>query len=128
VIYLDSSVVLAQVLMEDRRPYEQLWRSPLTSSRLLEYEVFNRVHIRRLEQAQLELVHRFLEAVEFIEMSRQVLVRALEPWPISIRTLDALHLATMDFLRKNGESVELASYDSRLVAAAQALGIAPAEL
>jgi hypothetical protein len=42
--------------------------------------------------------------------------------------LDALHLATMDFLRGNGASVELASYDSRLFAAARALGINAAKL
>jgi hypothetical protein len=34
----------------------------------------------------------------------------------------------MHHLRASGESVELASYDSRLVAAAQALGIAIAPL
>jgi predicted nucleic acid-binding protein len=56
-------------------------------------------------------------------MSQIALARALEPWPVSLRTLDALHLATMDFLRLQGEAVKLASYDTRLVAAARALGI-----
>jgi hypothetical protein len=50
------------------------------------------------------------------------LARALEPFPIPLRTLDALHLATMDFLRRNDGAIELASYDNRLIAAAQALG------
>ena len=108
--------------MEDRRPYEELWRSRLTSSRLLEYEVINRIYARRMERAQLDLARRFLGAVEFVEMTQQVLVRVLEPWPVSVRTLDALHLATMDFLRKRGEPIELASFDHRLSAAAQALG------
>ncbi|HYU11198.1 MAG TPA: hypothetical protein VEK82_01385 [Stellaceae bacterium] len=58
-----------------------------------------------------------------IEMTERVLVRALTPFPIPVRTLDALHLATIEFLRAQGETVELASYDNRLVAAAQALGI-----
>jgi hypothetical protein len=52
----------------------------------------------------------------------------LQPFPISVRTLDALHLATMDFLRVGGEPVELASYDSRLIAAARAIGIPLAAL
>lgn len=58
-----------------------------------------------------------------IELTRLSLRRALEPFPVGVRTLDALHLATMDFTRDSGESVQLASYDNRLIAAAQALGI-----
>jgi hypothetical protein len=45
-----------------------------------------------------------------------------------VRTLDALHLATADYLRRQGEPVELASYDNRLIAAVQALGISLAAL
>jgi hypothetical protein len=52
-----------------------------------------------------------------------VLASALEPFLVGIRTLDALHLASIDLIRANGETVELASYDRRLRAAAQQLGI-----
>jgi hypothetical protein len=51
------------------------------------------------------------------------LARALEPFPGTVRTLDALHLASVEFLRNRGQSVELATYDKRLMEAAQALGI-----
>ena len=54
-----------------------------------------------------------------VVLSRLVLGRALEPFPIRVRTLDGLHLATVDFLRTQREPVELASYDNRLVAAAR---------
>jgi hypothetical protein len=37
--------------------------------------------------------------------------------------LDGLHLATVEFLRAQGEPVELASYDNRLLAATRALGV-----
>ena len=57
-----------------------------------------------------------------VELTPDALIRALAPFPIPVRTLDGLHLATMDFLRLNGQTVELASYDLRLNAAAQALG------
>jgi len=53
-----------------------------------------------------------------------VLARALQPFPVPVRTLDRLHLATIEFIRAQGETVELASYDNRLLAAARALGIA----
>jgi hypothetical protein len=42
--------------------------------------------------------------------------------------LDALHLPTMDFLHKSGEAVELATYDSCLLAAARVFGIPLAAL
>jgi hypothetical protein len=54
-------------------------------------------------------------------MAPQVLARALEPFPTAVRTLDALHLAAMEFLRTSGQTVELACYDERLLAAARAM-------
>jgi len=61
-------------------------------------------------------------------MSDAALARAQEPFPVAVRTLDALHLATMEFLRNQGAAVTLASYDSRLLTVAQALGISAALL
>jgi hypothetical protein len=42
--------------------------------------------------------------------------------------LDGLHLATVEFLRAEGHEIELATYDRRLAAAAQALGVPLATL
>jgi len=36
--YVETSVILAQLLAEDRYPPESLWADPLVSSRLTEYE------------------------------------------------------------------------------------------
>ena len=66
--------------------------------------------------------------VVLMELDEPVLARALEPFPVAIRTLDAIHLATVDFIGKGGETVELASYDNRLLASARALGIEIAAL
>jgi hypothetical protein len=123
VIYLDSSVALAHLLAEDRSPPESLWRQPLASSRLLEYEVWNRIHARRLGDSHGEAVRELIGRLALIEMAAPVLARALEPFPIPVRTLDALHLASIEFLRVRRQKVELASYDDRLLAAARALGI-----
>lgn len=122
-IYLDASVALAQLFAEDRTPPRDLWREPLTASRLLQYEVWTRVHARRLDAPHGEKVRELLDGVAYIELAPPVLARALEPFPLPVRTLDALHLATMDFLRGHGQAVELASYDARLLAGAQALRI-----
>jgi hypothetical protein len=128
VIYLDSSVALAQLFAEDRQPPEALWREPLTASRLLQYEVWARVHARRLEVQHGEKVRELLDGVAYIELAPLVLARALEPFPVPVRTLDALHLATIDFLRGRGQAIELASYDERLLGAARALRIPTCEL
>jgi predicted nucleic acid-binding protein len=128
VTYIDSSVVLAYLLGESRTPSTAFWDAALVSSRLLEYEVWNRIRARQLARSWGSEARALLAGVELIEMTELVLARALEPFPIPVRTLDALHLATSEFLRGQGESVALASYDNRLLAAAQALGISIAAL
>ena len=120
-IYLDTSVALAHLLAEDRSPPEWLWQEPLISSRLLEYEVWTRIHARKLSESHADEVRALLSRVAFVELSPPVLGRALEPFPRPVRTLDALHLAAMDFLQKQGQVIDLASYDDRLIGAARAL-------
>ena len=46
IVYVDTSVVLARLFAEDRSPPDAFWKQRLVASRLLEYEVFNRVHAR----------------------------------------------------------------------------------
>ena len=59
----------------------------------------------------------------FVELTPVVLTRALEPFPLPVRTLDALHLASIEFLRAQRQSVTLASYDERMVRVARELGV-----
>jgi hypothetical protein len=63
-----------------------------------------------------------------MELSDSVLARALAPSPILGRTLDTLHLATVELIRATGEAIELASYDNRRIAAALAPDIPVAAL
>ena len=123
-IYLDTSVALAHLLAEDQSPPEKLWQEPLISSRLLEYEIWTRIHARKLTRSHADEVRSLLSRVALIELSPPVLARALEPFPKPVRTLDALHLAAMDFLQKQGQTVTLAAYDNRLISAARALRFA----
>ena len=122
-IYLDSSVALADLLSEDRRSSPDIWNQDLTSSRLLEYEVWNRLHARGLAQSHAREVTALFDKIYLVELSPIVLRRALNPFAIPVRTLDALHLATIDHLRAEGEAVELATFDRRMTTAARALGI-----
>ena len=122
-VYLDTSVALAHLLAEDRSPSEKLWGETLISSRLLEHEVWNRIHARGLGRSHGEVVRALIARVALIEMAPPVLARALDPFAVAVRTLDALHLASLEFVRSRLQTVELASLDERLLAGARALGI-----
>ncbi len=122
-VYLDTSVALAHLFAADRVPPVELWDEPLVSSRLLEYEIWTRMHARGLAATHSEAAQLLVSRVAMLELSLPVLSRALEPFPTAVRTLDALHLSSIEFLRALGQDVRLAAYDGRMVAAAQRLGI-----
>ena len=122
-IYVDTSVVLAELLAEDRRPPARLWDEILVASRLLEYEIWTRLYARQLAKSHGEAARLLIGRIALLELSPPVLARALEPFPTSVRTLDALHLASCDYLRNQGQSMALASYDGRMIALARAMGI-----
>jgi predicted nucleic acid-binding protein len=121
-IYADTSVVLAQLLAEDRRPPAGLWQEALVSSRLLEYEIWNRVNARKLARSHGEAARSLIGRLALLELAPPVLARALEPFPEPVRTLDALHLASADFLRSQGQQLKVATYDERMARAARSLG------
>jgi hypothetical protein len=123
-IYLDSSVALAYLLSEDRFPPDELWEAQLVSSRLLECELWNRINARQMQNSHGDAVRNLIGRVALVEMVGPVLTRALQPFPVPVRTLDAIHLAAIEFVRAQKQSVQLASYDERLLAAARLLGIA----
>ncbi len=122
-IYLDTSVAVAHLLAEDRQPPDSLWAEPLVSSRLLEYELWTRIHGRRLGASHGELVRALLGRLALLELAPVVLKRALEPFPAPVRTLDALHLASLEFIRQQRATVSLASYDDRMRTAARRMKI-----
>lgn len=122
-IYVDPSVLLAQLLAEDRRPPRGLWDEPLIASRLAEYEVWNRIDARSLAESHGEAARQLLARVAMVELSPVALRRALEPFPAPVRTLDALHLASLDYLRAQRLRVTLATYDERMARAAREMSI-----
>ncbi|HEX9466510.1 MAG TPA: PIN domain-containing protein [Alphaproteobacteria bacterium] len=122
-IYVDSSVALAHLLAEDRSPPVSFWEGDLISSRLLEYEIWTRIHARKLGPSHGDDVRELIGRMAMIELAPPVLARAVDPFPVAVRTLDALHLASLEFLRARGQTIELATYDQRLAAAAQTLAI-----
>lgn len=122
-IYLDASVALAQLLVEDRHPPDAFWAADLVSSRLLEYEIWRRIHTRGLAKSHGEQVLALLDGVSLVELDPTVLARAVEPFPFPVCALDALHLATVEYLRAVGQRLQLATYDVRMRHAADRLEI-----
>lgn len=90
--------------------------------------MYSRLH--REERSDLRLVR----AAELIgvpltlDLSAEVLERARHPFPVPLRTLEALHLASADWLRREGFTVDFATYDERLRQAALVMGFPVAEM
>ncbi len=122
-IYVDTSVLLAQLLAEDLRPPASLWVESLVSSRLAEYEIRNRLNARRLTESHGEAARQLIGRVSLVELSPVTLRRALDPFPGRVRTLDALHLASLHYLRERGLDVSLATYDTRMADVAGKMAI-----
>jgi predicted nucleic acid-binding protein len=122
-IYVDTSVVLAHVLAEDRGPADSLWGETLITSRLTHYETWVRLHGRMLTASHGNVAREVLGRLAVVELNPVVLERALEPFPLVVRTLDALHLATLAFLIGQRQRPTLATYDARMAAAATKLGV-----
>jgi len=123
VIYLDTSVAIAELFAEDRKAPEALWSEPLVSSRLLEYELWTRVNERGTARTHGDGVRDILARVSLVELLPSVLARAIEPFPVPVRTLDALHLATAHHLAAAHQRLTIATFDDRMRRAAEALGL-----
>ena len=127
-IYVDTSVALAQLLAEDRHPPASLWSETLVASRLMEYEVWTRLHGRKLAHSHGDAARELIGRIAMLELSPPVLTRALGAFPVPVRTLDALHLASCEYLRGRGQTIVLASYDRRMTDVARAMDVPVLEL
>ena len=126
--YIDASVALAHLFLEGRRPHHEFWESTLVSSRLLEYEIWTVLHARAFAQSHGDAAGALLARITLLELAPPVITRALGAFPVAVRTLDALHLASIDYLRQQRQAVELATYDRRMRAAAEAMEIPVVDL
>ncbi len=124
-IYVDTSVALALLLAERRRPPDSLWRESLVSSRLLTYEIWSRLHVYDVQEVHRDTARLFIGRVSLIEMTPTVLDWIVDsiPMDVNLRTLDAIHMATCIYLKNAGQEISLASYDERMSAVAKTLNI-----
>ncbi len=130
--YLDASVLLRIVLGQRNALRE--WRAVEQGivSALVEVECLRTLDRLRLAEqlpddeiaARREAIFRLMEATEVVEMNRTVLQRAAQPFPTSLGTLDAIHLATALLWReRRGAELVMATHDEALGIAAKASGL-----
>ena len=135
IAYVDSSVLLRIVLGQPDSLSE--WRTIERGvvSALVEVEclrTLDRFRIARgLPEAEValrrEAVVRLLESMEVVGVSTPILRRASAPFPVTLGTLDALHLATaLGWRDAVGEDLAMATHDAALGLAARAMGLAVA--
>lgn len=122
-LYLDSSAIVKLAVAEAEsaalRSYLRR-RTPLVVSALARTEVARA--LLPLGPAAVQRGQDILKRVELIRISDRILVEAGLLLPAELRSLDAIHLATM---RQLGASLRrLVTYDGRLADAAAELGIA----
>lgn len=127
-IYLDTSVALASLFDEPRKPATEFWAQAMVSSRLLEYELLVRFNALGTAPEAVGKARVFLEGIVLVDLDQPALARALQQFPLVVRTLEAIHLATMEFLRVQGLEVEVATYDRRLAETAGAMGFKLADV
>jgi uncharacterized protein len=123
-IYLDSAAVVKLVHAEAESEALRDWladRADIgwTSSVLLEVEAF-RALARHSPEAVARL-HPVLDLIELIDLDQGIAILALAMTSATVRSLDAIHLATD--LRARGQLTSFVTYDKRLADAAAAAGL-----
>jgi len=121
-IYLDSSAIVKLAVAEKESPALRRYlrrRAPLVVSALARTEVARA--LLPLGPAAVQRGYEVLNRVELIRVSDRIVLDTGSHLPAQLRSLDAIHLATM---RQLGSSLRrLVTYDSRMTAAALDLGI-----
>jgi uncharacterized protein len=120
--YLDSSAVVKlvnpEMESEALERYLREWPSR-TSSALLRVEVLRAAQTHGPDR--IAAAYERLNGIEFVAIDTPILEAAGNLKPVSLRSLDAIHLATA---REVGEDLGvLVTYDHRLAVAATELGL-----
>jgi predicted nucleic acid-binding protein len=126
VFYLDTSALVKLVVEEAetkalRRFINGLDARQLVTSALTRAELL-RAACRR-DQATVRKAHEVLAGVTAITITEALLDQAGSLAPVSLRTLDAIHLATA--LELGAELVAFVAYDARLLSAAAQAALRP---
>lgn len=121
VIYLDSSAI---VKLAVREPESDALRSHLRRRRPLVSSALARTEVLRAllpgGEAALAAGRRALALVDLVRINDRVLNWAGSLLPVELRSLDAIHLATVE--RLGDDLGELVTYDERMACVARTMG------
>jgi predicted nucleic acid-binding protein len=123
-IYLDSAAVVKLVHAEPESPALRRWldkraETGWISSVLTEIESF-----RALARSAPEAVSRLpavLDLIDLIDLDQRIRILARTVQPVTVRSLDAIHLGTA--LQSRPGLTSFVTYDKRLLDAARAAGL-----
>lgn len=129
-VYVDSSIVLRVILGEPGAlpGWTRIRRA--VSSQLIRLEclrTIDRARIR-LSLADADVAQRrasvleVLEGFDMVPIDATVLDRAADPFPTTLGSLDAIHLASALQARAQIANLRLATHDTELATAARAVG------
>jgi predicted nucleic acid-binding protein len=123
-IYLDSAAVVKLVHAEPESPALRAWldeRAEIgwVSSVLVEIESFRA--LARYAPEAVARLHPVLDLIDLIDLDPHVRILAQTVRPVTVRSLDAIHLGTALSTRRNLTS--FVTYDKRLLDAAIAAGL-----
>ena len=123
--YVDSSALVKLVIQEPESAALRRFlrrRSPLVASALVRTEVVRAVLPHG--EAAVARAHVVLSLLDLIRVNDHLLRIAGTLLPPEVRSLDAIHLATVVHLQRDVGS--LVTYDERMTTAARALRLRPA--
>ena len=123
-IYLDSAAVVKLVHAEPESPALRTWldeRAEIgwVSSVLAEIESFRA--LARYAPAAVTRLHPVLDQIDLIDLGSRIRILAQTVGPVTVRSLDAIHLGTALSIRRDLTS--FVTYDKRLLDAAIAAGL-----
>ena len=123
-IYLDSAAVVKLVHAEPESQALRDWlderaETGWVSSVLVEIESFRA--LARHAPAAVARLHPVLDQIELIDLSTRIRILAQAVQPVTVRSLDALHLGTA--LHARPMLTSFVTYDKRLLDAAVAAGL-----
>ncbi len=130
--FLDTSIVLRLILGEAHSfkglsKFENLFASELL--RVEAFRAIDRMRIQHVWDAQevaerIESYSAVAQKIDFVPLQPSILKRASEPYPTILRTLDALHLATVLQIQSElHRELLFITHDSRQGIAAKACGL-----
>ncbi|HEX9030347.1 MAG TPA: type II toxin-antitoxin system VapC family toxin [Streptosporangiaceae bacterium] len=123
-IYLDSAAVVKLVHAEPESPALRAWlddrsETAWTSSVLVEIETFRA--LARYAPEAVTRLHPVLDQIDLIDLSPRIRILAQTIRPVTVRSLDAIHLGAALSIRRSLTS--FVTYDKRLLDAAIAAGL-----